>query len=59
MILNVSEWGERHFHDVINCRNCLDCGLEDVAINMINEVPFWTSKSPSYLYNLTSDKKAT
>ena len=39
--------------------NCLDCDLEDVASHRISEVPLWTSKSPTYLYNLASDKKAT
>ena len=38
--------------------NCLDCDLEDVANYKISEVPLWTSKSPTYLYNLASDKKA-
>ena len=38
--------------------NCLDCDLEDVANYKITEVPLWTSKGPTYLYNLASDKKA-
>ena len=38
--------------------NCLDCDLEDVANYKISEVPLWTSKSPKYLYNLASEKKA-
>ena len=38
--------------------NCLDCDLEDVANYKISEVPLWTFKSPTYLYNLASDKKA-
>ena len=38
--------------------NCLDCDLEDEANYKISEVPLWTSKSPIYLYNLASDKKA-
>ena len=38
--------------------SCLDCDLEDVANYKISEVPLWTSKSPTYLYNLASDKKA-
>ena len=38
--------------------NCLDCDLEDVANFKISEVPLWTFKSPTYLYNLASDKKA-
>ena len=37
--------------------DCLDCDLEDVANYKISEVPLWTSKSPTYLYNLASDKK--
>ena len=36
--------------------DCVDCDLEDVANYKISEVP---SKSPTYLYNLASDKKAT
>ena len=32
--------------------------LEDVANYKISEVPLWTSKSPTYLYNLASDRKA-
>ena len=38
--------------------NCLDCDLEDVANFKTFEVPLWTSKCPTYLYNLASDKKA-
>ena len=38
--------------------SCVDCDLEDVANYKISEVPLWTSKSPTYLYNLSSDKKA-
>ena len=38
--------------------SCLDCDLEDVANYQISDVPLWTSKSPTYLYNLASDKKA-
>ena len=38
--------------------NCLDYDLEDVANYKISEVVLWTSKSPTYLYNLASDKKA-
>ena len=38
--------------------NCLDCDLEDIANFKISEVPLWTYKSPTYLYNLSSDKKA-
>ena len=38
--------------------NCLDCDLEDVANCKISEVPLWISKSPTYLYNLASDKQA-
>ena len=38
--------------------NCLDCDLEYIANYKISEVPLWTSKSPTYLYNLASDKKA-
>ena len=38
--------------------SCLDCDLEDVANYKISEVPLWSSKSPTYLYNLASDKKA-
>ena len=38
--------------------NCLDCDLEDIANFKISEVPTWTSKSPTYLHNLASDKKA-
>ena len=38
--------------------SCLDCDLEDVANYKISEVPLWTSKSATYLYNLASDKKA-
>ena len=38
--------------------NSLDCDLEDVANYKISEVPLWTSKSQTYLYNLASDKKA-
>ena len=38
--------------------NYLDCDLEDVANYKISEVPLWTFKSPTYLYNLASDKKA-
>ena len=37
---------------------CLDCDLEDVANYKISEVPLWTSKSPTYLFNPASDKKA-
>ena len=37
--------------------NCLDCDLEDVANYKISEVPLWTFKSPTYLYNLASDRK--
>ena len=37
--------------------NCLDYDLEDVANYKISEVPLWTSKSATYLYNLASDKK--
>ena len=38
--------------------SCVDCDLEDVANYKISEVPLWTSKSPTYLHNLSSDKKA-
>ena len=38
--------------------SCLDCDLEDVANYKISEVPLWSSKSPTYLYNLASDQKA-
>ena len=38
--------------------NCLDYDSGDVANYKISEVPLWTSKSPTYLYNLASDKKA-
>ena len=38
--------------------SCVDCDLEDVANYKTSEVPVWTSKSQTYLYNLTSDKKA-
>ena len=37
--------------------NSLDCDLEDVESQRISEVPLWTSKSPTYLYNLASGKK--
>ena len=39
--------------------NCLDCDLEDEANHKISEVPIWTFKSTTFLYNLASDKKAT
>ena len=39
--------------------NCLDCDLENTASHRISEVPLWTAKSPTYLYNLASDKKVT
>ena len=39
--------------------NCLDCDLEDVVNHKISGVSIWTFKSPTYLYNLASDKKAT
>ena len=41
--------------------NCIDVDLEDVANHKISEVPLWTCKSPTYMYNyyLASDKKAT
>ena len=38
--------------------SCLNCDLEDVANCKISEVPLWSSKSPTYLYNLASDKKS-
>ena len=38
--------------------NCFDSDLEDVANYKISEVPLWTSKGPTYLYSLASDKKA-
>ena len=37
----------------------LDFDLEDVAIHKIPDVPLWASKSPTFLYNLTVNKKAT
>ena len=33
--------------------------LEDIASHRISEVPLWTSKTPTYLYNLASDQKVT
>ena len=39
--------------------NCIDVDLDDVAKHKISEVPLWTSKSPTYNYFLSSDKKAT
>ena len=50
-------------HDPFSLRceadfNCIGCDLEDVANHKVSEVPLWTSKSPTYNYYLTSDKKA-
>ena len=37
----------------------LDADLDDIAEQIISDVPLWTVNSPTYIYDLASDKKAS
>ena len=39
--------------------NFLDFNLKDVATHKIADPPLWTANSPTFLYNLAANKKAT